>query len=207
MITQNSNNKPTGFTGKTCDAGTPVSGKTSGDVYTILQTNPAGALISAVGLITSAPFVLTNPQTIIQTGGALATGTFIGAISVGSIAEGMYRVNPAFFYETAVAGGGITFVLYSTTGAMGAYIAGLANNTPFAPATGQVQGGLAGIWHNTASQQLGAGSIYFAYNRNNALDIYLSATTYGLAIVTDGAVNINGGSSSTAGFTEFSKIG
>jgi hypothetical protein len=204
---QGNNNRTSGISGQSCDAGTPISGKTAAGVYQIVLLNPDGSLKTGVGYLGATfPYLVNNAQSIVQNGGALAANTFIGSISLGTLAEGVYRVNPQFSYS-GITGGGISFVLYSTAGALGAYIGTLVNSVPFNPNQAQLQQGLAGYWHNTASQQIGGGGEFIAYNRNNSLDIFLAAGNYGLAMVTDGTVNINAGSISTAGFTDFSKLG
>lgn len=208
MIGANSNNKATGSTGKACDAGTPISGKNpTTNEYSILATSPTGMLLTGGTYPTAIPYLLLNPQTIIQTGGALAAGTFLGSMSLGtSLSTGVYRINPFFGYTAGAAGGGISFLLYQTGGTMDAYVSGLANNNPFVPSLGALAGGVAGIWHNTANQQLGSGTTYFAYNRNNTQELLISAGQYGLVIFTDGTVNISAGSNSIAGFLEFMAV-
>jgi len=207
MITQNSNNKPSGYTGKTCDSGTPISGITSTQEYQIIKVNSDGSIVSGLSpLAGTNNYILNNAQNIPLVAGAPPTGTFLGFIPVGGqIQAGSYSINPTFIYD-GNAGGGISFILYRSLSLLDTYINTLPPFNPFLPTITDLSSGLAGYWHNTSSQQLGAGTIFTSYNRNNSLTCYLDAGLYFLAIITDGATSFNVGNG-LAGFYEFNKLG
>lgn len=207
MITQNSNNKPSGYTGKSCDSGIPISGRTSSYDYQIIKVNPDGSLVSGVSYLAgTGNYIMNNAQPVPISGGAPPTGTYLGTIPVGgTITAGSYTINPTFIYDGG-AGGGISFLLYKQGTNIDAYISTLPLFNLFLPSIANLSTGVSGYWHNTASQQIGGGTIFTSYNRDNTLTCYLDAGVYFLAIITDGATNFNAGVG-LAGFYEFNKIG
>jgi hypothetical protein len=206
MITQNSNNKPTGYTGKQCDSGIPISGRTSSYDYQIIKVNPDGSLVSGVSYLAgTGNYIMNNAQPVGIVGGAPPSTTYLGSIPVGgTITAGSYTINPVLLYDGG-AGGGISFLLYKQSTTIDTYISGLAPFNLFLPSIANLSTGLSGYWHNTVSQQIG-GTIFTSYNRNNTLTCYLDAGNYLLAIITDGATIFNAGVG-LAGFYEFNKIG
>lgn len=201
-------NKPSGYSSKDCDAGLPVSGRTSptGE-YEIIKVNADGSVCTTnlAPIDTSSAYLGINPTYLSLTPGAPTTNTFLGYASVtaNNITAGVYRINPTFVYQGSP-GGGISFVLYKDTTALGVYVSALPFGNAFAPALGDIQTGLCAYWHNTTSQAFGT-NLQIAYNRNNSIDVYLDAGIYYMAIITDGAVvitNTNG----RYGHYEFTKI-
>lgn len=208
MITQNSNNKPSGYNGKQCDSGTPISGRDSVYDYHIIKVNTDGSLVTGVSALDgTGHYLMNNAQPVAIVGGAPPTGTYLGSIDVifATVEKGVYTINPTFIYDGG-AGGGISFILYKQGTNIDAYISTLPPFNLFLPSIANLTTGVSGYWHNTASQQLGGGTIFTSYNRNNTLTCYLDAGQYKMAIITDGATNFNAGIG-LAGFYEFSKIG
>lgn len=204
MITQNSNNKPSGFTGKTCDSGTPISGRTDQNEYQIIKVNNDGSLATGGTYIaTTNPYIAVNPTLTVVPAGAPASGTYLSGATVTVTEEGIYTINPTFIFDGN--GGGISFILAKQGTALGTYITGLPLFNLFLPTIANLVTGFFGYWHNTANQILGGSTNSVAYNRNNAYNMFLEAGTYTLIAFTDGAVTLNGGGT-LLGFYDFTKI-
>lgn len=206
MITQLSNNKPSGTQeAGICDAGTPISGRTNAGRYQILRVNVDGS-INIVSPANSTIYMGFNPTTIAVPPGAPPAFTFIGitnqTIFVGN--DGVYRINPVYIYP-GNAGGGISFILYKDFTNLGNYTNTLPPFNLYAPSPADISQGLYAYWHNTASQNIGAG-LQTTYNRNNTQDVYLTTGQYNLAVVTEAGVVLTGGTS-FIGLYEFTKVG
>ena len=208
MIGQNSNNKPSGATAKQCDAGLPISGRTSSTgVYEVLKLNVDGSVPTSSPISATSAYLGINAVPLVLPPGAPPANTFIGfapVFAAQTIAAGLYRINPTFIWDGA-AGGGISFVLTKSGLAMGNYITTLPPFNAFAPTLTDVANGFCGYWHNTGTQILG-GNMMIAYNRSQSLDIYLDAGVYNMGLITDGAVVFNG-PGGFFGFYEFTKLG
>jgi len=212
MIGQNSNNKATGYTAKECDAGIPISGRTSDTgTYEIIKVNPDGSLaISGGGGVTPLPnanYLQSNPVLLSQPFIPGTANIFVGSVGLfggNSISAGLYRINPTGIFS-ASGSGGLNFILYSQFSAIETYISFLTPGVDqFQPNSLSV-GGTAAYWHNIALQNYG-NFLKIAYNRQNSLDLYLTAGAYRMAIITDaGGINMIP-DNAQIGFYEFSKI-
>jgi hypothetical protein len=204
MINELSNNKPSGFQSYECDAGTPISGRTSSSgSYQILKVNSDGSINNATA-DTQALYTGYNTTSIATIGVAPPNLTFIGKSNSISISDGQYQINPTFIY-TGGAGGGISFILYKSFTNLDTYINTLTPFTDTFQATaGDVATGLYGYWHNTASQGFST-SLQTSFNRTNTQSLYLTTGQYYIAIITDGATVFNAGVG-LIGFYEFLKI-
>ena len=208
MIGQNSNNKATGYTAKECDAGIPISGRTSDTgTYEILKVNADGSIATQSAMPPAIGYLGTNAVAIVLPAFAPPANTYLGSVQLNGgnlIAAGLYRINPTFTWSGA-AGGGVSFILANNSQIMGGYIASLPPLNAFAPTIGDLQNGFYGYWHNTATQILG-GNMMITYNRSQSLDVYLDAGFYTMALVTDGAF-VSNGPGGFFGFYEFTKLG
>lgn len=204
MNNQLSNNKPSGFQSYECDAGTPISGRTSSSgSYQILKVNSDGSINNATADL-QALYTGYNATAIATAGIAPPTNTFIGKSNSISVNDGQYQINPTFIY-TGGAGGGISFILYKSFTNLDTYINTLTPFTDTFQATApDIASGLYGFWHNTASQALGS-NLQSSYNRNNTNSLYLTTGQYYIAVITDGATVFNAGIG-LIGFYEFLKI-
>jgi hypothetical protein len=206
MITQVANNKPSGYQSVQCDAGIPVSGRTSDTgSYQILKLNADGGLAGLPTYINTIADIGNNPVSIPLSIGTPPSNTFLGSgnACASQITEGVYRLNPTFLYEGG-AGGGISIILYQVATPLDAYISLLPPFNAFNPNLGNLQYGLYGYWHNSTSQSLG-NTVQISYNRSNTYEVYLTQGLYKFAIVTDGAVVINN-TLGYFGWYEFLKI-
>ena len=205
MINQISNNKPSGYQSINCDAGVPISGRTSDTgSYQILKLNADGSITSASPVAIS-QYIGVSGTGIGVPAGIPPSNTYVGSSQPISVTEtGLYSINPTFVY-TGNAGGGISFILYKDTTALWGYISTLPPFNAFASNIGDVATGLFGYWHNTASQ-IFSSNLMSSFNRNNVQNLYLTTGNYYLAVTTDGAVSFNAGAG-IVGFYEFTKIG
>ena len=185
-ITQNSNNKPSGFVGRECDAGTPISGKTDSNIYQILKVNNDGTLPlnNYVGGV-----LISQPNYTVTAVGALGNNTFIGKSFCGVLNGGTYKINPTFIYQGTVAGA-ISFILYQQNSALDNYVSGLTEGNTFSAGFNDLNNGLYGYWHDSAVQNFGGG-LSIAYNRNNTLEVNLQTGAYFVAMVSNASVTIS----------------
>ena len=206
MIAQISNNKPSGtYQTGICEAGTPISGVTADGRYNILRVNVNGSILTnEVNPVSN--YIGFNTATIITPAAAPPANTYVGTANqpIPVFSDGLYRINPTYIYAGA-AGGGISFILYKDFTNLSIYLSALPAFNAFNPGVTDINQGLYGFWHNTASQSLG-GTLQTSYNRDNTQDVYLTGGSYYMAIVTDGAVIFTGGPT-FVGFYEFTKIG
>lgn len=205
MITQLSNNKPSGtLEAGICDPGTPISGRTNAGRYQILRVNVDGSINIATPQ-NSSIYTGFNATTLVTPPGAPPVNTFLGitnqTIQISS--DGVYRINPTYIYP-GNPGGGINFVLYKDFTNLGNYINTLPPFNLFSPAVTDINQGLYGFWHNTVSQNLGAG-LMTTYNRDNTQDLYLTTGQYNIALYTEAGVILTGGVS-FIGLYEFTKV-
>lgn len=146
----------------------------------------------------------------------VAMGTPIGAIGANTVVnftvaivsgaallEGVYRVNPTAIWQ-GTGGGSLNFILYKTGTAFDTYAGSVGSGNIFTPSLTDLQSGVAGFWHSVTGQALGA-QAYIAYNRSNALDLYLEAGNYNLLVYTETAITTNA-SPMLVGFLEFARL-
>jgi len=205
MITQNSNNKPSGVTGKTCDSGTPVSGKTDNNEYQIIRVNTDGSIVTGGSYLAGVnPYILTNPAGIVVAPAVIPPLVFLGQVlSINVTDTGVYRVNPVYIFQ-GLTNGAVNFVLYKTATTLSTYVATLVAGNLFSPTLADLTDGLAGHWHNTTCQVLG-GTTQISYNRNNTAELYLEAGIYNLVVYTEVNTTITA-PTTLGGFYEFTKI-
>lgn len=209
MISQSSNNRPSGSSAKSCDAGIPIVGRTSSTgVYEILKVNPDGSISTGATPVsdTIAPYT-PNPSAVGTPGGVIAAGTLIVNTTVigTAIDAGLYRINPYFAYAGA-AGGSVNIMLIKQGSTIETYVntRGVYVDT-YNPTISDISDGIAAYWHGNAIQDFGI-SLFTAYNRSNAQNYYLESGTYNMVIWVNSGIT-QSAPTQYVGFLEFSKIG
>ena len=215
MITQISNNKPSGYQSINCDAGTPISGRTaSNGSYQILKLSDTGSLLVQSGISASGVEYQIEFQTAIPTGvvGVKAPTTFMGYYSVitTSISAGWYSITPSFILE-ATSGGSMTLLLTKAGTILDAYASGLnSGSDAFAPTMAQISGGgLACMWHNLPLTASLGTNIQSATGGNaNTLEkvVYLEAGNYNLTAIVDTAITTAGTGSAKVGLQNLIQV-
>jgi hypothetical protein len=205
MISQNSNNKPTGSTAVQCDAGIPVMGRT-GDtgVYQILKVNADGSLPTPSVTIPTFPDLITPTANVLAPAGAFAANIIIaydsGFVTVAT--AGNFIIRPFFMAQLAVLGAVNMYVIkagspldaYVTTRAIGV--------DSYAPAITDYSNGLSAAYHNVANQFIGTniGKTFFAANAQT--EFFLEAGDYKLLVVVHTALT-TGNSTIYNGYESF----
>ena len=218
MITQNSNNKPSGSTGKTCDAGTPIMGKTTTNEYQIVQVDANGVVQTSGGgggggITPIAPTVASNigsPSTYIIPASGWTSGYLIARTQVTTtpITAGLYRINPFFIVPGSNSGVSVNIFLTLVGSSLESFVSTITlfSGSFNGAGDGQFVDGLYGFWHSNSMQQLN-NNVSIAYNRSNSTEIYLNAGLYTLFVVTDTGVFSSTGGNAYIGFYELAKIG
>jgi hypothetical protein len=199
------NLKQSGSTARQCDPGLPITGR-SADTgqYNIARINSDGSLgtVGAAGGID-----LITPSAMGTPIGLIAANTVVNftaaIVSGAALLEGMYRVNPTAIWQ-GTGGGSLNFILYKTGTAFDTYASSVGSGNIFTPSLTDLQAGVAGYWHAVAGQAIGA-QAFIAYNRSNALDLYLEAGNYNLLVVTDTAITTTL-SPMLVGFLSFARL-
>jgi hypothetical protein len=211
MITQNSNNKPSGSTAVQCDAGIPIMGRTADTgVYQIIKVNPDGSIASPAAYIpntTDLALPVANPLNPV---GAFAAGIILyyNPSNVGFVADitvaGIYVVRPFFMFQYTVLGA-VNFALIQSGTPLDAY-AGTRNigTDSFAPSITDVSQGLGYVWHNIANQQVGGQIGKSVFNNNQQFEIFLEAGIYKLLVTCHTALT-TGSPTTYVGFETFYK--
>ena len=102
MIGQNSNNKATGYTAKECDAGLPISGRTSSTgTYEIIKTLDDGTLIVQQPLSDSVLPYAMDALNVATPGGAIGAGIIVAKqqITSSAIEAGLYKITPYYVMD------------------------------------------------------------------------------------------------------------
>jgi hypothetical protein len=201
MITQLSNNKPSGYQSIDCDAGIPISGRTaSNGSYQILKLSDTGSLLvqSTVDASGVSYQIESNVGTPTGVVGAKASGIFLGDTDVitTAISSGTYTISPSFVAE-ANSGGAITLILVKVGSTLEAYAGTLnAGTDAFSPSLANITaGGIACLWHTLPLTNRISGTIMSAVGGNaNTLEktVYLEAGSYRMISVVDTAINTAG---------------
>lgn len=215
MITQISNNKPSGYQSIDCDAGTPISGRTaSNGSYQILKLSDTGSLLVQSGISASGVEYQIEFQTAIPTGiaGAKASNIYLGdfAVITTSVSAGWYSITPSFIIEAST-GGSVNLLLVKAGTILDAYASGLvAGSDAFAPIMAQITGGgLACMWHNLPlTGQLGTAITSATGGNANTLEkvVYLEAGAYNIVAVVDTAITTVGGGSAKVGLQNLIQV-
>lgn len=201
MISQISNNKPSGYQSIDCDAGIPISGRTaSNGSYQILKLSDTGSLLVQSGIGASGVQYQIESNIGTPTGaiGGKVAGIFLGDFNVitSAVSSGWYTISPSFIAE-AVSGGAVTLLLLKIGSTLETYAGTLAGGTDaFSPSLADISGGgIACIWHTLPLTNRLSGTIMSATGGNaNTLEktVYLEAGAYNLVVVVDTAITTAG---------------
>jgi len=196
MISQDSNNRPSGSPAILCDAGIPIVGRTSPTgVYEILKVNADGSL---VGFPASAPdssvAYIDSPVATTLSTGTYAAGSLLAADLVVStaIAEGLYRITPFIKLATSSTNPTINFLFIRVGSLADTYLSTIvAGNDDYDPAITQIEG------IEAFFSAVVIAKITVVTGNNQAMsvntvsqDIFLPAGTYKLAVVQNSAAGI-----------------
>lgn len=187
MISQNSNNKPSGSTAVQCDAGIPIMGRT-GDtgVYQILKVNADGSLPTPSVTIPTSPDLLTPDATVLAPPAAFAANIILsyGNFFVTVATAGIYVIRPFFMAQLSTLGAvnmylikqGTSLDAYTTTRGIGV--------DAYSPAITDFSTGLSAAFHNVANQNIG-GQIGKTFVQPNTAqnEFYLETGNYNLLVV------------------------
>lgn len=216
MITQISNNKPSGYQSIDCDAGTPISGRTaSNGSYQILKLSDTGSLLVSGGVNPASVEYQIESIVPVGTGvvGVKIATTYLGSIAVvpASISAGTYTISPSMILE-AVSGGTITLLLVKAGTLLDSYSATLnVGVDPYSPTIATVtSGGLACIWHNLSlNAYLGANITSCTGGNNNVLErtVYLEAGAYNMVAIVDTNITTAGTGQIRLGLNALMQIG
>jgi hypothetical protein len=209
MIAQSSNNKPSGFRSKSCDAGIPIMGRTSDTgVYDILKINSDGSLMTATNIpISGIPnndvtTAVNNPTTSIKTTGLIV---FNRQITIDPLTKGVYKIDP-FFISMASTLGSFNFMLYKNGSSLALSCTGLI---PFLDSVSftstDLMDGFGGFWHNIPQQLMNPSNTTITYSNNSNKEIGLADGQYSLIIWVHTATTMIT-ADCQIGFNEFSKI-
>lgn len=208
MIGQNSNNKATGYTAKECDAGLPISGRTSSTgTYEIIKTLDDGTLIVQQPLSDSVLPYAMDALNVATPGGAIGAGIIVAKqqITSSAIEAGLYKITP-YYVMDGNAGGAVNIVLFKLGTTIATYA---ATRTPFtdtfAPSITDMNTGFAYLWHSITMQSIG-GTMRTAYNLNLTAETFLEAGQYVLLVYVHTAITQNA-TSQYIGVQQFTRIG
>lgn len=202
MISQDSNNRPSGSTAVQCDAGIPIMGRTSDTgVYQILKVNADGSLPTASVTIPTFPDLLTPNATVLAPAGAKAANIILsyGTFTVNVATAGNFTIRPFFMADLTVLGA-VTMYLIKNGSPLDAYTSTrLVGVDSYNPAITDYVNGLAASFHNIANQLIGISTAKtFVQSNNQQTEYYLEAGDYKLLVVvhtvlTTGATTIYDG--------------
>jgi hypothetical protein len=187
MISQNSNNKPSGSTAVQCDAGIPIMGRT-GDtgVYQILKVNADGSLPIPSVTIPTFPDLETPNTTPLAPAGAKAVNLILsyGSFTVNVATAGNYTIRPFFMAQLTVLGA-VNMYLIKQGSVLDAYTTSRAVGVDsYNPAITDYVNGLAAAFHNIANQFIGVNiaKTFITSNIEN-FNVYLETGDYKLLVV------------------------
>jgi len=208
-IQQVSNNRPSGSTAKSCDAGIPIAGRTSSTgVYEILKLNADGSLSTGGSPSTVVPYTLQPTAFPLNPVGAFGVGviTHYAQITTSSINAGMYTINPSYIVETLTVGGAVNIALIKQGSTIDAYT-GTRNvgTDDFNPAAIDLTTGFVALWHNLPLERLSTNFAATANLNATAKSMYLSSGTYALLVFVYTTFTTTA-PTTYVGFTEFSQI-
>lgn len=197
MISQDSNNRPSGSPAILCDAGIPIMGRTSSTgVYEILKVNADGSL---AGFPANAPdssvaYIDSAITTTIATG-TYAAGNLLASDLVVStnISEGLYRITPFIKCVTSSVNPTITFLFIRVGSLADTYLSSLIVATDdYDPTITQIEG-VEAFFHSITLKTITTvvGNFVSMSISTTPQDIFLPAGTYKLATLQHSAAGIN----------------
>ena len=209
MISQDSNNRPSGSPAILCDAGIPIVGRTSTTgVYEILKVNADGSLAGFPANVTSVDvsYISSANANSYPLNPALhAAGQLVAYVNVvtAAITEGLYRITP-YYQVDCPFGAAVNFFIVKNGSAADVYLSTLAIGTDgYNPNVAQLDG-VYSFYYNAIVQPVGSGTVSMAVNVLSQ-DVYLASGTYKVAVVAEAAFT-NGSPTTTIGLQQFLKI-
>lgn len=213
MITQVSNNKPSGQSSKACDAGIPIVGRTSPNgTYEIIKVNADGSLAgAAISPITNAgiPYSLTPSAYPLAPPALKAAGVIVyyNQVTTTALTAGLYRINPFYMVDTLTATPAVNFILVKKGSTLDAYCSSrVVGSDGFTPAVTDFVTGYGALFHNCPLETISTANMKGTANLNATEKvIQLEAGDYALLVYVHTAFT-NATPTSYVGFTEFAKI-
>ena len=211
MISEVNNTRASGSSSIQCDAGVPISGRTSDTgVYNILKVNADGSL--PTGLVPESagnvPYYGTPRASTLNPIGAFAVNTlvFYESITFAPIVDGLYQIQPQFICASNSAGA-VNFALIKTGSAMDTYTTTRVVGTDtFVPSITDFSAGFSAYWDNAVLTAIGStGSRGTGALVIQQKDVYLDAGSYKLLIWVHTTFTTSSPIIYT-GFTTFTKI-
>jgi len=206
MISQDSNNRPSGSSAILCDAGIPIVGRTSPTgVYEIIKVNADGSLAAPTVTIPTFPDLITPDATVLAPAGVFASSIILafGNFFITVVDAGIYTLRP-FFMFNYIAVGAVSFYLIKEATTLEAYTNSRAVGVDsFSPAITDVANGLAASFYNIANIPVSANIAKTVFNNSQQFDFYLEAGNYKLLVVSQGLTT--GVTTIYAGFETFSQ--
>lgn len=205
------NYKSAGATSQSCDAIQPIGGIDASGYYKALNINAAGGIASDYIQATSGSILPLAPNNIATTVGAKAAGTYLGSSQVNTAnytSAGIYRLISSIIVDTSTATGTgkVNLIFYSTTSALGTYVATLAAGVDaFTPTLSSLLTGLHGYSFANTLFAFGTGNIQAASLVTTNVYIAASTNLY-CAVVTNTALTLSG-NAMLYGNSDFSRIG
>ena len=208
MISQDSNNRPSGSPAILCDAGIPIVGRTSTTgVYEILKVNADGSLAGFPVNVANADAPYSdNPSSYpLNPVGLHGVGQLIAYenINFAAISEGLYRISP-YYQVDCTAGATVSFVIVQIGTAADGYLNTLTIGTDSYNPNGAQIIGIAGFFYNVPLQTFGSGTFSMTANQVSQ-DLFLAAGTYRVAVIVETALT-NIFATSYIGVQQFLKI-
>ena len=211
MIAQVSNNRASGSTAKSCDAGVPVVGRTSSTgTYQILKVAADGSLATGGAPSSNVPYIgvplpyALNPVALKGVG----TIVYYSQFTTSSLDAGLYTINPIYLIDTLTAGGSVNFAIIKIGTAMDAYCSSrLVGTDAFAPSTTDFLSGYNLWFHNCPLEVISSVGMQGTASLNaQQKNVYLPAGGYSLLVWVHTAFT-NNSPTGYVGFTEFTQIG
>jgi hypothetical protein len=187
MISQDSNNRPSGSTAVQCDAGIPIMGRT-GDtgVYQILKVNADGSLPTPSVTIPTFPDLITPTVNVLAPAGAFAANIIIaydgGFVTVAT--AGNFIIRPFFMANLTVLGA-VNMYVVKAGSVLDTYIQSRAIGVDsYTPAITDYVNGLSAAYHNVSNQNIGTNvGKTFVQNNTAQTEYFLEAADYKLLVV------------------------
>lgn len=208
-IQQVSNNRPSGSTAKSCDAGIPIAGRTSSTgVYEILKLNADGGLSIGGSPSTVVPYTVQPTAYPLAPVGAFGVGvmTYYDTINTSTLDAGLYTINPSYIVESGTTTGAVNIALIKKGSLMDTYALTRTIGTDgFSPLITDFATGFVALWHNLPLETISS-TIKATANLNaTAKTVYLTSGNYALLVFVHTTFTTTA-STTYVGFTEFTQI-
>ena len=210
-IQQVSNNRPSGSSALSCDAGIPIVGRTSSTgTYEILKVNADGTLAGAtVSPSTVVPYSVAPTAYPLAPVAAKAAGIILyyDSVTTSALTDGLYKITPFYMLDTLTAAPSVSIVLVRAGSTLDAYCNTRSVGADgFTPNPTDFASGYACFWDNNPLQTLSSTNMKStAMLTTQTKEVYLKAASYKLLVFVHTAVTPQS-STSYVGFSQFTKI-